>query len=492
MSLWSRIKSAYSALTGSTASTPEMNYGLDASRHDDAWPVTHWQSLDPNTEVDASDLRTIWRRARMLDANSAPVRQLVLTMVQLTGVQNPLPLTEDEEWNTLALEYFTSRASEPELFDASATLNFWQAQSFLEYCAVVDGDVAIVSTFAEDGGAAFAFYRAPSIAGGGTNGVEVSPLGRPVAYYLQAEDGTTASVSASAVVLYRHHADPTCTRGRSELLATLRSGNDVREIVGYNKRAVKLSSSFGLVMTKAKDDATPGIGSGIGANSKRTVPASAAEDAPRTLMGTGLEITALPPGRELKSIADTRPSQQVMDFLHYLTHQGGGAVGLEGVTIYDSASLGSAAVRFNLDKLKLWLQPRYRDRERYLNRMWRHIIATGIARGHLRPCRDSRWQRVRWVPGKDLSIDRGRDATSTINLVREGLADADEWCLATTGRTYKQLAARKAENIAALHRLAEQYGIPYAELHECMVGATAPAPAITATEPTTQHANAEK
>lgn len=457
---------------------PQMNWGLDAARYDEAWPVNYWQTLRPNDEVNMGDLRTIWQRARMLFHNNDSVRSLVLNMVQLTGVQNPLPITEDEEWNQLALDYFLTRTREADLFDAAGAVNFWQAQAYAEQRAIVDGDVLMVATYAPDGGAAFAFVEAPRIAGGSVNGVDVDPFGRAVTYHVMGEDGVERVLPATGCVLYRHHVSPSSVRGHSELVSTLRTGNDLREILGYNKRAVKLSSSFGLVMTKSKDDTAPQFGSGVGPGARKgAAPAAAEPAAPRTLTGTGLEITALPPGRELKTITDGRPSPQVMEFVKYLTESSGGSVGLSGATVFNSAKLGSAAVRFELDKFKLWVQPRLQDRERLLDRIWRHTIACAIAAGHLRPCKDARWHRVRWIPGRDLTIDRGREAASTINLIRENLADQDAWCLSTSGRTYKQLVRRKAENIAYTKAVAAEFGLSYAELHEGVVGAAPAEPA---------------
>ena len=480
MALWQNIKNAWLALRGRA---PEMNWGLDAARYDEAWPMSFWSSLDANDEVNASDLRTVWQRARMLFHNNDAVRALVLNMVQLTGVQNPLPVTEDEEWNALALDYFLTRTREADLFDAAGAVNFWQAQAYAEQRAIVDGDVLMLSTFAPDGGAAFAFVEAPRITGGMVNGVDVDALGRATAYHLQGEDGVERTVPAAGCVLYRHHASPSAVRGHSELVSTIRTGNDLREILGYNKRAVKLSSSFGLIMTKGRDDLAPQMGSGVGGGARKGAAPAAPEPAvPRTLTGTGLEITALPPGRDLKTITDGRPSPQVMEFVKYLTEGSGGSVGLSGATVFNSAKLGSAAVRFELDKFKLWVQPRLQDRERMLDRIWRHTIACAIAAGHLRPCKDARWHRVRWIPGRDLTIDRGREASSTINLIRENLADQDAWCLSTSGRTYKQLVRRKAENLAYTKAVAAEFGLSYAELHEGVVGAV-PAPAAPESSP---------
>lgn len=466
MSLITQLGSALNAGYQAAKATM-LNYHIDAARIDDSWGPMAWP-LDRRDEVDDFDRHTIWQRARMLAMNCPPIKKAVKNMVHFTGSLTPLPSTRDESWNEEALRAWRARVSNAALFDVSGRVNYRQALSFMERCAIIDGDCAVVPTYAADGGAAFAFYRAPSISGGDNGGVEVDGMNRPLHYYITDSAGKVHTLPAWQVWIYCHEPDPTATRGESELMAAIRHGRDIQQIVGYNKAAVKLAASMGLIMTKPVDDKHPGIGSGIGSNAKKNLVAT--DEGPKTLMGTGLQITALPEGRDLKPIADSRPSTQVMQFCEFLVCCIAWAEGLDPEALFYSNKMGSAAVRFSLEKVTAWQRERLADLEPICDMMWRHVIACEIRAGRLRTCTDPDWRSVRWVAGRDMTIDTARVSTAQINLSREGMADADDFTLRTTGRTVKQLARAKAENLAYMKRLCAEYGLTMAELMSGMVG----------------------
>lgn len=445
-----------------------MNQSVDAARLDDSWGPMPWP-LDARQEVDDFDRRTIWQRARMLEKNCPPIRKAVRNMVHFTGSLSPLPATTDEEWNEAALRCFLARTKNKNLFDASARVNYKQAMAFIERCAIIDGDCAIIPTYAPDGGASFAFYRAPSV-----TDIETDALNRPLRCRIADAAGRETTLPGSQVWLYSHNVDPTASRGESELIAAIRHGRDIQQIVGYNKAAVKLAASMGLIMTKPLDDKHPGVASNVGSMAKKNLIAT--DNGPKTLMGTGLQITALPEGRDLKPIADTRPSQQVMQFCEFLVCCIAWAAGLDPEALFYSNKMGSAAVRFSLEKVTKWQEERLADLEPVCNSIWRHVISCEIACGRLRPCADPNWRNVRWVPSRDMTIDTSRVSTAQINLSREGMADADDFALRTTGSTVKQLARRKAANIAYMKRLCREYGLTMQELMAGMVGSVPSAP----------------
>lgn len=451
---------------------PEMsNPALDASRQDDAWGYTPWP-LRTNDEWDAADHNVTYKRARSLHANCAPITAAVEQMVRYTGVLTPLPATTDEEWNELALAVWNARTKNPHTFDLAGRVNYRQAMRFCERSAIVDGDVAVVPTFAGDGGAAFAFYRAPQVAGGGQNGVEADRHGKAVAYWLQAEDGTATRVPAWQVVLYQHQPDPTRQRGRTLLAAALRNGKDILTIVGYTKQGVKLAASMGLVSTKTEKAS----GFDFGGNHAGRKPGATQGGVPKYELGTGLSITSLPEGWDIKAISDTRPSQQLQTFFEFLVKCIAQAVTLDPEMLYTTNELSSAATRFSLEKLRRFQNVMLEDQEVLANRIWRHVIACEVATGRLRPCRDAAWQNVRWVPERDMTIDLARMSKAQIDLTNELMADNEDYTLRTTGRTPQQLARKRAAEIAYQKRVADEYGISYEELRRGAVGAV-PLPA---------------
>lgn len=459
------LSSAYTAARLSMA-----NYGLDASRYDSAWGPSYWPTPQTRHEFDEWDQRTTWERAHMLYDNSPPIRHAVRNMVAFTGLLSPLPQTNDEEWNRAALLAWEERTTCPALFDISGRLNYRQALAWIEKRAIIDGDCAVVCTLGSDGGARFAFYSGPQVTGGGTMGVEVNAHNAPVTYYIQDAAGTPHPVPAHGVILYMHEPDPTGTRGKTELLAAIRTGQDIRESVTEVKNGIHLANVMGLVLTRQQAPIKPALGPQL-SGTRTTRSAEPTVTAPRELAGTGLSITELPAQTDLRPIFDNRPSQQLQSFWQFQVRCIAQAVGLDPEVLFYSSEMGSAAARLVLQKVSRWVDTRLEDMRVLCNRLWQHIIACEVQAGRLRPCTDPAWRHPHWVPSRDMSIDTTRAATSQINLSREGLADDDDFSLRTTGRTWLANLTARARSIAAAKRVAAQHGLTLAELIPGMPGA---------------------
>ena len=445
------------------------NWQLDAARYSDSWGHTNWP-LQARHEIDGWDQMTIWRRARELYYNSPQIRKAVKNMVDFTGTLTPLPMTSDVEWNKLAREAFLARVKNPFTFDLSGKVNYKQALRWMETNAIIDGDVAVVPTFGSDGGALFAFYKAPQVGGGGEQGVELNAQGRPVAYYLKKEDGGSVKLAGHQVILYQHSPDPERVRGVSELVAALKNARDVHAIVEYAKNGQMISNSMGLVSTMAVGAKKSVVGRFVGAGAKVNAgPAGPAM--PHTLAGTGLQITHLPEGCDLRAINDGRPSANLQEFFKFLVRCIALGVGMEPEVLFYSNEMGSAAVRFSLAKVQKWQEARLEDLEVVCNRIYRHVLACEMAQGRLRACQDERWLNVHWVGSADMTIDTPRVARAQIDLVREGLASGRDFTLRTVGMTPEQLAEERAAELAACKAAAAKYGLTLAELFPGSVGA---------------------
>ena len=430
------------------------------------WP------LRPDDEVDGADRLTVWQRARMLAKNCPQVALAVINMVMFTGRLTPMPVTTDEEWNELASAAFKARVKEAGLFDIAGRVNYNQALAHIERRAIIDGDVAMVPTFAPDGGAAFAFYSAPQITGGADGtGVECDGHGRALKYFLKGKDGKSVALPASQVILYQHAPAPDRVRGESELMPALKHAQDINTMVGYSKAGIKLANSMGLVSTMKDNDAAPGFGTRVG-KAKDAGAASGAPTMMQTNLGSGMNIVTLPPGRDLKTVQDGRPSPEQQQFYKFLVCCIAQSVGVDPEVLFYTRDMGSAATRLVLEKVKQWQRARLDDLEPVCHRIYCHVIACEIKAGRLRPCKDKAWSNVRWIPSRDMTIDKSRQASSQINLSRELMADDDEWLLATHGCTVKQLARRRAANVAYVKAVASEYGLSMQELVPGSVGST--------------------
>lgn len=137
------------------------------------------------------------------------------------------------------------------------------------------------------------------------------------------------------------------------------------------------------------------------------------------------------------------------------------SVGLDPEILYRVKEMGSASVRFSIAKAKDWARPRIQDKEMLCQRIWEHIISCEIAAGRLRPCRDKRTAYdCQWVGTGNWSIDRGRDASSAISLVREGLMSRDQYCLENYGTTFEEITRENISNLKTLVDVSAEMGVP--------------------------------
>lgn len=174
----------------------------------------------------------------------------------------------------------------------------------------------------------------------------------------------------------------------------------------------------------------------------------------------GVSALTLSPGHDLKTIADTRPSNEVRNFAKDLVDSIAHSVGLDPEILYRVKEMGSASVRFCIAKCKDWTRPRVYDKETLCNRIWRHIISCEIAAGRLRTCNDiDSMFDVRWIQNSKWSIDLGRDANSAINLMREGLMSREEFCLENYGKTYEEVISSNIRSIANTIKVCKEFGI---------------------------------
>lgn len=453
-------------------------YGLDAgawspSRSFNTFPVVQ------RREVTSYRRHRIISRARSLYYNSPEVRSAVKTLGMLVGNLKPLPCSKDEEWNKLAQAAFIRRTSNAGSFEMTGSLNFNQLQSYVEEAAIVDGDCLVVFTTGRDGGGV-AVYPADMIDTSRTeadvrDGVELDANGKPLYYYIKSRD-KEIKIKASNAILYRHSPDPTDQRGLTDLIAAITTAQDLYELNSYNKQSVKLSASFGIVETvdnnvKRTDVSDLNMLRNGGTMGGQSCGCGCQEAPQSPLYVNGVNALTLSPGHDLKTIADTRPSNEVRNFARDLVDSIAHSVGLDPEILYRVKEMGSAAVRLCIAKAKDWCRPRVYDKENLCNRIWKHIIACEISAGRLRACRDiDSMFDVRWIQNSKWSIDLKNDASTAINLIREGLMSRDEFCLENYGATYTDVVESNAKSVSEALEICKKFGIPLGLIEPGQVG----------------------
>ena len=470
--------------------------GYDAAVPSPLRQLRFWPSVDARREVDAWDLRVMWGQARSLAANMPEVGMLFNAMVDLMGWLEPMPATDDLEWNEAARRVFRQRAEAAGLLDLSGRMTWQSCQEWVERRALIDGDCLVVLSRGADGGARFAFYEAPQLAlkveGRYTQPGVITNAASRVLYYVLAGEKKPVYVPAYAGFLYSHQKDPARVRSVSELAAAINNASDLQDVQTYTKAGIKFAASYAVVETKdpaavkaemqsAWREARAGGGgsAAAGAGDAAGGAAGAAAGGP-ALPGWNIaprldsQVVSLAPGRKLDVIHDTRPSNETSGFMERLVSTLAYSLGLDPAVVFFPERLGSASARFTLKKMQRTIRRRLRQRAELMQFMWNHIIACEVAAGRLRPCTAENADAVRWVPQADLTIDAGREIAGTINAVREGLADADAWTMSTAGKTQREILRDRAENIRYAQDLAAELGVPLSVLLPGALGATTP------------------
>lgn len=459
--------------------------------------MLYWPTLDDDREVDDFDRLAVMRAARYLYRNSGVIRKAVRDIWILQGALMPIPVTRDREWNELARRAFLGRVNSPIAFDVAGKLNWRTMQAWAERRASIDGDCLCVLARGADGGGMVSWYSAPRVVtpdgcgegDGWRQGVRVNGQGRAVSYGLSRGDGTVTEIPAGSAILYMRDVDPAVRRGESDLIHAIRHGVDIAEIHGFTKASVKLAAAVGFVETKAESDKAPGMAVALGKRgggrgcAEQHCEGSQGAQGFEVVTGGGARVVSLAPGRDLKAIYDQRPSPNVAAFIRDLLAEIAYGVGLDAEVLYDINSLGSAAARLVLSKLRRWIDERQAGREVYMNRIYRHVLALEMDAGRLRRCEDPEWENVSWVGQRDLTIDVGREGGLAINLIREGLADADRWTQETSGMTAESILERRAELLRRAHEICDVTGVRLEELLPGAVGSVHPVHDVHDVEP---------
>lgn len=404
-----------------------------------------------------------------------------MTLTLLMGTLTPRPATRDEDFNKAARAAFLRRASNPRLFEQSGRLNFFQAQKWIETRAIIDGDnLTVLTRHAYDKGGGIALYAAPQIIGDDEklnttrrSGIILGRGGRIDKFLVRDIDAKNSfQVDANRAILYGHNPDPADPRHISELLGAICTAQDIYELNKLHKQQVKIGATFGLVETKSVQEKRSGINDLVKSRTGTgTTSTTAQQEQP--LIIDGVKAISLEAGRDLKTLHNTNPSNEVRAYVKDLINSIAYSVGIDPQILYNPDKLGSASTRFILAKAKDWARARLYDRELWANRVYQHIIACEIEAGRLAPCKYAEDQyNVVWTNRTEWSIDLGHDVNNFISLVNAGLADANHWTLAHYDMTVEEIAEKAAHDKAKVKQIAEAYGLPVEALLPNVAGAT--------------------
>jgi capsid protein len=192
---------------------------------------------------------------------------------------------------------------------------------------------------------------------------------------------------------------------------------DKKDILGFEKIGVKVSSAIGLKVTKkgSLQDNFMGTASttsdGVGGTRHHEAMAGGA-------------VLMFEPGETAETFSSDRPSPTFTGFLEYIDRDVAVGLGVPLEFVWDASKLGGTAQRFVLQLAQTKFEERQRLLARNAERVRNWVIAKGINRGDIRFHQD--WWRVEWQFASKITVDVGREAQANREDYIAGLRTAKE------------------------------------------------------------------
>ena len=227
---------------------------------------------------------------------------------------------------------------------------------------------------------------------------------------LDDEGRLAAEIAAAAVAFVADYERAGQTRATSIFEHAIPHLHDRDDITGFLKQGVKLANLRGFWFEKEIGASTAALPGQPMVQSTITKSDGTTATVQLEQILRGGEIRELPPGVKLRNNDSSHPHPNNLNLLDYLIRDIAWGVGVAPELLWNIASLGGANTRFVVAEAQSWIE---REQEKlirtWLQPVWTHTIAAGIAAGRLRPCRDPQWWRVGWIPPPRLTVDFGRD-----------------------------------------------------------------------------------
>ena len=137
--------------TGATAMTMKAWSAYDGANWSTNRGWIYFPNLDTTRDLDDYTLLQLRQKSRWLYNNVGLATRIIDGLAKMVGALTPVPLTDDKEWNQLALKKFMNDAGAEFIFDASGKFNFWSAQPMLTGNRLLDGDILGVLTETQSG-----------------------------------------------------------------------------------------------------------------------------------------------------------------------------------------------------------------------------------------------------------------------------------------------------------------------------------------------------
>jgi hypothetical protein len=411
----------------------------------------YFPSLTTKRDLDDYTLTELRRKSRWLYANVGLATRIIDGISKMVGSLTPVPMTDDKEWNELALKKFTNDAGAEFIFDVGGKFNFWSCQSMLTACRLLDGDVLGVLTATQSDIASVMFYEAHQI-GNAVNsyleqdqwqsGVRTTPQNRPIQYRILTEDGTkSVDINASDAMFHCLYRRPCRQRGEPVMRHAINHLLDRSEILGFLKSSMKNAATIGYQIVRSPQFSGPGQLPALNRGPVDvSVPISGGGTA-QVKVEDAFSLTKTPvmnPGEEIKMLLDERPHPNQIEGMDYLVRDIAWGCDIAPDLLWNIAKIGGADTRYLLaDAQKTIEAMQLLLSDQFCSRFWVYSTAKALKAGTLRPCQDPEWWKHGWQAEQKLTVDIGRDGKLYLDMHKSGMISLKRWFSSSVGASWQ-------------------------------------------------------
>jgi len=241
------------------------------------------------------------------------------------------------------------------------------------------------------------------------------------------------------------------------------------------KSAIKNASLSGTVIERDAGALPSRAKQGMAGVPVTTVSANGQKFVNEEVMG-GAQIPRLDAGEKMKVLEDRRPSPEQRQLILDLKRDICQGVDMPIEIFDDMGNLTGPGVRYVMDFAGKVVTDRRDDLKTWARRVWRYVIACGIANGRLRaPDVDAKtgrqvWWDVSFTVQRLLTIDRGKESKARLDELDRGvgtLAQFEEY----DGLDWKDRGKQRIKEVTWLTAECEAAGTTYEKVFPPRQGA---------------------
>lgn len=458
-------------------------------------PVNKWEAAGwtekranlPNNplpvkrDIQPTDRKTVMARCRLFEKNN-PIMGALLEAFASYGVHtgiNPLSASSSMAFNRAADDYWDEWVN---YAFVDSRLNFYKGQELIDRRELVDGDIASILTYNDNGDARIQLMEGHQIRSATSpesenefDGVLLDGRGRPVGYRFFADSDTVLDesksrlISADDVVLHYSPIRVRQYRGIGKFANVLPALHDLHELLGAEMEVAKANTQdrdiiYNDTGEDEDDDATKSRYSlkdrSTGDEDETVEQAEARKQFYEQQFGP--KTSYMLKGHKHEHVVINRPSPAWQGYVRLLLREICAGTGVSYDLVLDPSEQGGAPIRFVIEKDQRFFERRIMQRISEYRRIRNYVIGKAIDNGALYGApRD--WWKHDWKKPRRASVDLGRDAKSRVQLLAAGY-DCPQEFYGEDGKDWRKQLRNKAEAMYEAGKLAKEFSRDGVEL----------------------------